>query len=37
MINYLRRQNMRHGFISVASATPKIKLADCEYNAERIM
>ena len=28
---------MRHGFISVASATPKIKLADCEYNAERIM
>lgn len=28
---------MIHGFIRVAAATPKIKVADCEYNAERII
>lgn len=28
---------MEHGFIKVASATPKIKLADCEYNAKQII
>lgn len=27
---------MGMGFIKVAAATPKIKVADCEYNAERI-
>lgn len=28
---------MKHGFIRVAAATPKVKVADCCYNAERIM
>ncbi|MDF2542648.1 MAG: hypothetical protein K0S47_2366 [Herbinix sp.] len=27
---------MKHGFVRVAAATPKIKIADCVYNAERI-
>lgn len=27
---------MRHGFVKVAVGTPEIRLADCEYNAERI-
>ncbi|MDR1905838.1 MAG: NAD(+) synthase [Clostridiales bacterium] len=27
---------MKHGFVKVAAATPKIKVADCQYNAERI-
>ncbi len=27
---------MRHGFVRVAVGTPAIRLADCEYNAERI-
>lgn len=27
---------MEMGFVKVAAATPKIKVADCEYNAERI-
>ncbi len=28
---------MKHGFIRVGAATPVIKVADCDYNAERIM
>jgi len=28
---------MRHGFIRVGAATPVIKVADCDYNTERIM
>ncbi len=28
---------MKDGFIRVAAATPDIKVADCEYNAERII
>lgn len=28
---------MRHGFIKVAAATPMVKVADCIYNAERII
>ncbi|MBP5756002.1 MAG: NAD(+) synthase [Spirochaetales bacterium] len=28
---------MTHGFIKVATATPSIKVADCKYNADRIL
>lgn len=28
---------MVHGFVRVAAATPKIKVADCEYNTNRII
>lgn len=28
---------MQHGFIKAAVATPNIKVADCEYNAEKIV
>lgn len=28
---------MRHGLVRVAAATPHIRLADCSYNAERII
>jgi len=28
---------MRHGFIKCAAGTPEIKVADCPYNAERII
>ncbi|BCN32156.1 NAD(+) synthase [Anaeromicropila herbilytica] len=28
---------MKHGFIRVGAATPKIKVADCEYNTDRII
>ena len=28
---------MRHGFIKVAAATPSIRVADCAYNADRIL
>ena len=28
---------MRDGFIKIACATPDLKLADCEYNASRII
>ena len=28
---------MRDGFIKVAAGTPKIKVADCEYNAGQII
>ena len=28
---------MRDGFVKVAAATPKIKVADCVYNADRII
>lgn len=28
---------MRHGFIKVAAATPSITVADCAYNADRIL
>ena len=28
---------MRDGFIKVAAGTPKIKVADCAYNAEQII
>ena len=28
---------MRHGFIKVATATPSIKVADCDYNAQKIL
>ena len=27
---------MKHGFIKIGAATPKIKVADCSYNAEEI-
>ena len=27
---------MKHGFVKVAIGTPAIRLADCEYNVERI-
>ena len=28
---------MRDGFIKVAAGTPKIKVADCQYNAGQII
>ena len=28
---------MKNGFIKTAAATPKIKVADCRYNAEQII
>lgn len=28
---------MKHGFLRVAAATPVIKVADCDYNAEKII
>lgn len=28
---------MRHGFLKVAAATPDIRVADCEYNADQII
>lgn len=28
---------MKHGFLRVAAATPVIKVADCDYNSERII
>jgi len=28
---------MRHGFIKVAAATPSIRVADCNYNADKIL
>ena len=28
---------MKHGFIRVAAATPVIRVADCGYNADRII
>ena len=28
---------MRDGFVKVAAATPKIRVADCEYNAGEIV
>ncbi len=28
---------MKHGFIKVAAATPVIRVADCDYNAEKII
>lgn len=28
---------MRHGFIKTATATPSIRVADCRYNADRIL
>ncbi|WP_087758961.1 NAD(+) synthase [Herbinix luporum] len=28
---------MKHGFIRVAAATPKIRLADCTYNAKQVI
>ncbi len=28
---------MRHGFIKTAAATPKVKVADCHYNARQII
>ncbi len=28
---------MKHGFVKVAAATPKIQVAGCKYNADRIM
>ena len=27
---------MKHGFIKIGAATPKIRVADCAYNAEEI-
>jgi len=27
---------MKHGFLKVGAATPKIKVADCQYNRELI-
>ena len=27
---------MRDGFVKVAAGTPKIRVADCRYNAEQI-
>jgi NAD+ synthase (glutamine-hydrolysing) len=29
--------NMKHGFVKVAAATPKIQVARCNYNADRII
>lgn len=29
--------DMKYGFISVAAATPDVKVADCKYNADRIV
>ena len=28
---------MRDGFVKVAAATPKIRVADCDYNASEII
>ena len=28
---------MKNGFIKVAAATPRIKVADCDHNAEKII
>ncbi|MBO4424984.1 MAG: hypothetical protein J5768_05660, partial [Spirochaetales bacterium] len=28
---------MRHGFIKTATATPSIRVADCKYNADKIL
>ena len=28
---------MKDGFIKIACATPDLKVADCEYNADRII
>ena len=28
---------MRHGFIKTATATPAIRVADCRYNADKIL
>ena len=28
---------MHHGFVRVAAATPKLRVADCQYNAEQII
>ena len=28
---------MKDGFVKVAAATPEIRVADCDYNAERII
>ena len=28
---------MRHGFIKTATATPAIRVADCKYNADKIL
>lgn len=28
---------MKHGFIKVAAATPSVRVADCQYNSERII
>ena len=28
---------MRDGFVKVAAGTPKIKVADCQYNADQII
>ena len=28
---------MRHGYIRLAAATPKIKVADCKYNTKQIL
>ena len=28
---------MKHGFLKVACATPKIKVADCSYNANEMI
>ena len=31
-----RRENMKHGFVRVAAATPDIRVADVAYNTEKI-
>ena len=28
---------LKYGFIKTAAASPKIKVADCDYNAEQII
>ena len=28
---------MKDGFVKVAAGTPKIRVADCRYNAEQIL
>ena len=28
---------MKHGFVKIACATPDLKVADCEYNADCII
>ena len=37
LMNAEMEKAMKHGFIRVAAATPKIRLADCTYNAKQVI